>query len=97
MTEQLLSQQLESPSGTGRVEPRSQISLAAPALNERDTNTPTNPFSLASLCHLLQGSDGCDRLRSRVALGRVQQDDRRASCELVDAVLRESAEELFER
>jgi hypothetical protein len=38
VTEPLLSQQLESPSGTGRVEPRSQISLAAPAVNKRDTN-----------------------------------------------------------
>ncbi len=46
MTEQLLAQQLESPSGTGRDEPRSQISLTAPALNERDTTNP-QPFSLA--------------------------------------------------
>ena len=48
MTERLLLQQLESPSGTGRDEPRSQISLTAPALNERDTNSQ-HPFSLADL------------------------------------------------
>ncbi len=48
MTEQLLLQQLESPSGTGRVEPRSQISLPAPALNERDA-TSRHSFSLAVL------------------------------------------------
>ena len=36
MTEPLLSQQLESPSGTGRVEPRSHISLTGPATNQRD-------------------------------------------------------------
>ncbi len=41
MTEQLLEQQLESPSGTGRVEPRSQIRLSGPATNERDTTKPT--------------------------------------------------------
>jgi hypothetical protein len=49
VTEQLLLQQLESPSGTGRDEPRSQISLTAPALNERDTNSQ-NSFSLTQLC-----------------------------------------------
>jgi hypothetical protein len=41
VTEQLLEQQLESPSGTGRVEPRSQIRLSGPAPNERDTTKPT--------------------------------------------------------
>ena len=41
MTEQLLEQQLESPSGTGRVEPRSQIRLAEPANNQRDASTST--------------------------------------------------------
>ena len=49
MTEQLLSQQLESPSGTGRVEPPSQISLTAPASNTRDTTRPASPFSLTDL------------------------------------------------
>jgi hypothetical protein len=48
VTEQLLSQQLESPSGTGRVEPRVNASLTAPALNERDTNSQ-HPFSLADM------------------------------------------------
>ena len=48
MTEPLLVQQLASPSGTGRDEPRSQISLIAPALNERDTNS-RHPFSLADM------------------------------------------------
>ena len=52
MTEPLLTQQLESPSGTGRVEPRSQIRLAGPAFNERDTNKPATPFSLAVLLAL---------------------------------------------
>jgi hypothetical protein len=42
VTEQLLPQQLESPSGTGRVEPRSQISLTSPAANQRDANRPTH-------------------------------------------------------
>ena len=46
MTEQLLSQQLESPSGTGRDEPRSQISLPARTSNKRGCK-PTPPFSLA--------------------------------------------------
>jgi hypothetical protein len=38
-----------SPSGTGRVEPRSQISVTAPTNNERDTNKPTHSFSLADM------------------------------------------------
>ena len=46
MTEQLLSQQLESPSGTGRVEPRSQISLPARTTNKRGCK-PAHAFSLA--------------------------------------------------
>jgi hypothetical protein len=46
VTEQLLVHQLESPSGTGRDEPRSNASLTAPALNERDA-TSRHPFSLA--------------------------------------------------
>ena len=79
MTEQLLSQQLESPSGTGRVEPRSQISLTSPANDERDTGEPANPFSLADMAPLLPGevSDsvgGADgqtwRTRSRTPPGR---------------------------
>jgi hypothetical protein len=48
VTEQLLVQQLESPSGTGRDEPRSQISLPATPNNKRDTNSQ-NPFSLAAM------------------------------------------------
>ena len=60
MTEQLLAQQLESPSGTGRVEPRSQISLTAPAINERDTNQPAHPFSLADMaCLRSSQKDAC--------------------------------------
>ena len=46
MTEQLLLQQLESPSGTGRDEPRSQISLPARTTNKRGCK-PAPPFSLA--------------------------------------------------
>jgi hypothetical protein len=42
VTEKLLSQQLESPSGTGRVEPRSEISLSATDTNQRDANRPTH-------------------------------------------------------
>ena len=42
MTEQLLTQQLESPSGTGRVEPRSETSLTATDTNERDANRQTH-------------------------------------------------------
>ena len=42
MTEQLLSQQLESPSGTGRVEPRSQISLPARTSNKRGCKPHTH-------------------------------------------------------
>ena len=56
MTEQLLEQQFESPSGTGRVEPRSQIRLSGPATNERDTTEPT-PFSLADLRSYLKGGN----------------------------------------
>lgn len=48
MAEQLLPQQLESPSGTGRDEPRSNASLTALALNERDT-TSRHSFSLADM------------------------------------------------
>ena len=48
MTEQLLLQQLESPSGTGRDEPRSQISLPARTSNKRERK-PTHAFSLAVL------------------------------------------------
>ena len=46
MTEPLLLQQLESPSGTGRDEPRSQISLPARTSNKRGCK-PAPPFSLA--------------------------------------------------
>ena len=46
MTEPLLLQQLESPSGTGRDEPRSQISLTARTSNKRGCK-PAPPFSLA--------------------------------------------------
>jgi hypothetical protein len=48
VTEQLLLQQLESPSGTGRDEPRSQISLPARTNNKRGCK-PTYAFSLADL------------------------------------------------
>ncbi len=48
MTEQLLLQQLESPSGTGRVEPRSQISLPARTSNKRGCK-PAHAFSLADM------------------------------------------------
>ncbi len=48
MTEQLLVQQLESPSGTGRVEPRSQISLPARTSNKRGCK-PAHAFSLADM------------------------------------------------
>ena len=46
MTEQLLQQQLKSPSGTGRVDPEVTASLTRPAINERDANRQI-PFSLA--------------------------------------------------
>ena len=42
MTEQLLAQQLESPSGTGRVEPRSETSLSAADTNKPDANRHTH-------------------------------------------------------
>ena len=42
MTEQLFVQQLESPSGTGRVEPRSASSLSATDTNKRDANRQTH-------------------------------------------------------
>ena len=42
MTEKLLTQQLESPSGTGRVEPRSETSLSATDTNKRDANRHTH-------------------------------------------------------
>ena len=42
MTEQLFAQQLESPSGTGRVEPRSASSLSATDTNKRDANRQTH-------------------------------------------------------
>ena len=48
MTEQLFVQQLESPSGTGRDEPRSQISLPARTSNKRGCK-PAPPFSLAAM------------------------------------------------
>ncbi len=48
MTEPLLLQQLESPSGTGRDEPRSQISLPVPNSNKRGCK-PAHPFSLADM------------------------------------------------
>ena len=48
MTEQLLQQQLESPSGTGRVDPEVTASLTRPAINERDANRQI-PFSLAAM------------------------------------------------
>ena len=51
MTEQLLLQQLESPSGTGRDEPRSQISLPARTTNKRGCK-PAPPFSLADMARL---------------------------------------------
>ena len=48
MTEPLLPQQLESPSGTGRDEPRSQISLPARTINKRGCK-PAHAFSLAAM------------------------------------------------
>jgi RNA polymerase sigma factor (sigma-70 family) len=51
VTEQLLTQQLESPSGTGRVEPRSETSLSDADTNERDANRHTP---------ILTGSSGAD-------------------------------------
>ena len=54
MTEPLLLQQLESPSGTGRDEPRSQISLPARTSNKRGCK-PAPPFSLAVMRSAVQG------------------------------------------
>ena len=48
MTEQLLTQQLESPSGTGRVEPRSPQPAPHPS-TEMGCSLWTNPFSLGNL------------------------------------------------
>ena len=48
MTEQLLTQQLESPSGTGRVEPRSPQPAPHPS-TEMGCSLWTNPFSLGIL------------------------------------------------
>ena len=42
MTEPLLLQQLESPSGTGRDEPRSQISLSVAPTTNADANRHTH-------------------------------------------------------
>ncbi len=47
MTEQLLQQQLESPSGTGRVEPRSNRQPHTP-LDQRTGCQPTNPILTGS-------------------------------------------------
>ena len=58
MTEPLLLQQLESPSGTGRFEPRSHLSLPGPTNQQRDPN-PQIPFSLAHRAHPTGG--GCGR------------------------------------
>ena len=59
MTEQLFVQQLESPSGPGRDEPRSKRQPDSPALNERDT-TSRHPFSLAVMhdqCHTTRDTE----------------------------------------
>ena len=48
MTEQLLTQQLESPSGTGRVEPRSKTQPVS-YRHQQTGCQPAHPFSLADL------------------------------------------------
>jgi hypothetical protein len=53
VTEQLLAQQLESPSGTGRDEPRSQISLPARTNTKRGCK-PALAFSLAVMARAVQ-------------------------------------------
>jgi len=57
VTEPLLSQQLESPSGTGRVEPRSHISLTGPATNQRDAYNQL-PHSHWQIWRYAQNSSG---------------------------------------
>ena len=66
MTEQLLLQQLESPSGTGRVEPRCQISLPARTDNKRGCK-PALAFSLAVM-HDVGAPIPCRRKRSSTRL-----------------------------
>jgi hypothetical protein len=50
VTEQLLTQQLESPSPTGRVEPRSETSLSDADTNERDANRHTHSHWQICVC-----------------------------------------------
>ena len=54
MTEQLLQQQLESPSGTGRVEPRSDHQLHRP-LHPRTGCQPTDPILTGRYCGTRRG------------------------------------------
>ena len=51
MTEQLLQQQLESPSGTGRVEPRPETQPVS-YRHQQTGCQPANPFSLADRARL---------------------------------------------
>jgi hypothetical protein len=64
VTEQLLLQQLESPSGTGRDEPRSQISLPA-RTNDKRGCKPAHAFSLADLARVHPVSVSFGRRRHR--------------------------------
>ncbi len=60
MTEPLLLQQLESPSGTGRDEPRSQTTL--PDSQQQQTRMqPTPALSLAGMCSYADAR--CEYLR----------------------------------
>lgn len=62
MTEQLLQQQLESPSGRGVSNPEVTVSLTRPATNERDASRQI-PFSLAVVRHAAGGHDDRRRVR----------------------------------
>ena len=62
MTEQLLAQLLESPSGTGRVEPRGEHQPDS-RHDQRTGCQPADPFSLAALARLA-GTRRPDRRRS---------------------------------
>lgn len=57
MTEQLLTQQLESPSGTGRAEPRSKTQPVS-YRHQRTGHQSADPFSLADLRCQSQGGEG---------------------------------------
>jgi hypothetical protein len=54
VTEQLLTQQLESPSGTGRVEPRSETQPVS-YRHQRAGCSSADPFSLAVLARSVPG------------------------------------------